>query len=90
MEDLLTPQLVFVLQTTGIIVFTPILIIFLVPLIPFLIRKVFYNALSPKLVCMRVKIASYDETNFKNFEQFFAGIHAIKKPWWKIFKNTWV
>ena len=87
MEIFLIPEVIQLLEILAIAVVVPVSIIFLVPAIPFFIRKLFYSVLTPKLTCMRVKIASYDETNFKTFEQFFAGIHAIKKPWWEDFQE---
>ena len=87
MQIVLTPEIIQLIQIAVAVVTIPVSIIVLVPTIPFFIRKFLYPALTPKLTCMRVKIASYDETNFKNFEQFFAGIHGIKKPWWEDFQE---
>ena len=67
----------------GLFVFTPIFVLVLLPLIFFIYKKLFYSKISPKMVTLFVKIASYDETNFKSCDQLFAGLHGIKRPFYE-------
>jgi hypothetical protein len=62
-----------------LVVFIPLFFVVLIPTLLFVLKKTFYNSLSPKLVAMLVKVGSKDETNFKNCEQLFAGIYGIKR-----------
>jgi len=80
MFSALPPQVIEILIYFLLAVTLPVAVFLAIPITIFFIKKFSYLKLSPKIVCMRVKIASYDETNFKNFEQFFAGIHAVKRP----------
>lgn len=58
---------------------SPFWLLFLSTFIPFIIKKIFYKQLTPKMVQLFVKIAGSDETPFKNLENFFSGIHGIKQ-----------
>lgn len=71
------------LQLFAVIVGTPILFVFVIPITFYLYKKFFYAKISPKMVTLFVKIASYDETNFKLCDQLFAGLHGIKRPFYE-------
>lgn len=64
-------------------VFVPFFIVVIFPIISYLYKKIFYTKLSPKMVTLFVKVASYDETNFKLCDQLFAGLYGIKRPFYE-------
>lgn len=80
--DPLTLQLISTLNLIIKIILVPIFFLFIFPVIIFLIKKFFYRKLTPKMVTLFVKVAGYDETNFKACDQLFAGLYGIKKPFY--------
>ena len=80
--ELIDPQILKLLTALLWIIFIPVFLIILVPLIFFLYKKFLYSKLSPKMVTLFVKVAGYDETNFKLCDQLFAGLYGIKKPFY--------
>lgn len=67
-----------------LILFIPFSILVLIPLISFLVKKIFYFQMSSKLVAMLVKVGSGDETNFKMCDQLFAGLYGVKRKFWEV------
>lgn len=66
------------------IVFVPVFFLILLPVIFYLLKKIFYAQLTPKMVTLFVKVAGYDETNFKACDQLFAGLYGIKRPFYQV------
>ena len=75
-----TAQLYSFLYIVGGAIFIPVFFIIILPTLLFLYKKFFYGPLSPKMVTLFVKVAGYDETNFKACDQLFAGLYGIKRP----------
>lgn len=78
-----TAQLYSFLYIVGGAIFIPVFFIIILPTLLFLYKKFFYGPLSPKMVTLFVKVAGYDETNFKACDQLFAGLYGIKRPFFE-------
>lgn len=78
-----TAQLYSLLTIIGGAIFIPIFLIIIIPTLLFLYKKFFYGPLTPKMVTLFVKVAGYDETNFKSCDQLYAGLYGIKRPFFE-------
>ncbi len=81
--EFIDPRIFILISSILWFVFTPVFLIILLPLIFFLYKKLLYGKLSPKMITLFVKIAGYDETNFKLCDQLFAGLYGIKRPYYQ-------
>ena len=80
---LIDPQTLRLIYIVMGVIFIPIFFIIILPILLFLYKKFFYSKLTPKMITLFVKIAGYDETNFKLCDQLYAGLYGIKRPFWE-------